>query len=239
MTVDIGKAKKAYVHIEMIFSKDKRDDVVSGLFKGMLESNGDTFVLLHGPKESTKALNIKFYDFLSIEVLEEEYKNLYYPRILKSEQEEALEIVQKLYKALLDSGFALATDPVIIDMDKYSDLPEAYKEGRTTAISKDVGTTAHKPTIPVNVYGRHYSATNHYSPTVIVTAEPEAKFFQRSDSKKPSKLDIEAMFAKLDLIKKDTYHPCLVPTPEDSPTDEPISENKLYAEYGYMNGMYE
>lgn len=237
MTVDIiNKAKKMYVHIEMIFSKDKRDDVVSGLFKGILESNGDTFILLHGPKDSTKALNTKFYDLLSIEVLEEEYKNLYYPRILKSEQEEALKIVRELYKALLDSGFALATDPVIIDMAKYSELPEAYKEGKTTVTTKDTSVTVHR-SATVSSYGRHCNMTNHYTPTV--TVEPEPKFFQRTDSKKPSKSDIEIMFAKLDLIKKGEYTPVLVSTPEDSPTDEPISESKTYAEYGYMNGIYE
>ena len=237
MTVDISKTKKSYVHLEMIFSKDKRDDVVSGLFKGILESNGDTFILLHGPKESTRALNTKFYDFLSIEALEEEYKNLFYPRILKSEQEEAMEIVRKLYKALLDNGFALATDPVIIDMEKYTELPEAYKEGKTATVSKEVGTAINRSSSVIS-YGRgHCGTNNHYTPTV--TVEPEAKFFKRTDSIKPSKTDIETMIAKMDLIKKGEYAPTLVPTPGDSPTDEPISETKSYAEYGYMNGMYE
>jgi len=118
-------------------------------------------------------------------------------------------------------------------------LPEAYKDGKTTTVSK--GTTdafVHKPSTVTTSYGRHCNV-NSYTPTVV-TAEPEAKFFQRTDSKKPSKSDLEIMFSKLDLIKKGEYVATLVPTPEDSPNDEPISEVKgAYADYGYMNGMYE
>lgn len=239
MTVDTSKTRKKYVHLEMIFSKDKRDDVVSGLFKGILESNGDIFILLHGAKDSTKALNTKFYDFMGIEELEEEYKNLWFFKSLKSDQEEALKIVRSLYKVLLDNGFSLATDPVLVDIEKYSELPEAYKEGKSSVASKGTGGSVYRA--PANTYshaGGYHNRTTTYTPPAAV--EPEAKFFQRTDSKKPSKSDLDTMFAKMDLIKKNEYKPVLVDTPEDSPTDEPIREVKnTYAEYGYMNGIYE
>lgn len=200
--------KTKYVHLEMILNKDTKYDVLSGLFKGIIKKDGETFILLHGLKNSTNVLNTKFYNIMTIEELEDDYKNMTYLTAEKADQTAGFDIIKTLYERLITADFVLRNDRKIIDISKYKDVPKEHIEGTSiTNTETNSNTKGH---------GSYNQASNRYTGSgylkTTVKKEPEPLVFGRKKNKKPNKDAIESMIEKLDKIRAGTYEEVLPET---------------------------
>jgi hypothetical protein len=216
------QCKVRYVYIEMILNKETKYDVVAGLFKGIVEKAGEIFILLHGLKNATAVLNTKFYNIMSLEVMEEEYKNMTYLTSEVSDQELANQMLSELNILLLDNDFGMKNDTKIIDIEKYQDVPVDYKDGKP--INKDDAAAGAKASgvgsfaAPGTRYqppasGVLYSKTN-------ATKDPEPSIFSRSTTKKPAKANLELMREKIEHIMAGDYEHELPETVGDVPVNK-------------------
>jgi hypothetical protein len=236
-TQEVCKTK--YVYIEMILNKDTKYDVVAGLFKGIIEKDDDKFILLHGLKESTNVLNLKFYNIMMIEELEDDYKNMMYLNLEESDQKTAMEEVEKLYAKLLAAGKGLENDPRILDITKFKDVPKEYIEGKpiekstgtnvTTTTNNGVGSFANPAT-------RYVSGAGTYTRTAV-KADPEPAVLGRSQTglKKPLKASLDLMEEKINQIMAGTFVPVLPETmgeDAEGTGDAVETEDELYYRTG-------
>ena len=83
-----------YVHLEMVLAKDKNYDVLAGLFKGIVEKKGQKFILLQGLKNATNVLSLKYYNIMTIEIRNGDYKNFTHLTREQVDQDKALEMVE-------------------------------------------------------------------------------------------------------------------------------------------------
>jgi len=190
-----------YVYLEMIIKKDAKYDVIAGLFKGIIERAGDKFVLLSGiDKDQTNVLNLKYYNIMSMEVLETTYKNMFYLTSTEDDQVAGLKILNEHYQRLIDAKLNIASDPSIIDINKYTDVPKDYLEA-----ASDKSTTANGASSNINTVGGAFSNTN-YNKAYHSTYKPAEKkeivpvAFSRSDGKKPTAAMLAIMAEKMDAI---------------------------------------
>lgn len=204
--------KTSYVYLEMILNKDTKYDVVAGLFKGIIEKDDDKFILLHGLKDSTNVLNLKFYNIMMIEELEEDYKNMMYLNSEESDQKMAMEEVEKLYSKMLGAEMGLENDPRILDIKKFKNVPKEYVEGKplekpatsATHTTNGVGSFAN-PNI------RYTGASGTYAKTPV-KADPEPSVLGRTQNKKPLKAALDLMEEKINQIMAGTFVPVLPAT---------------------------
>lgn len=252
MNTTIKVKNKKYVYIEAVLNKENKCEVISGLFKGIVENNNVTFVILNGPGESIRLLSLKFYDLMTIEVLEDTYKTFYYLRALKSEQEEAFTVLKGLYADLKEHGFAMDTDPSIIDINKYTDVPQDYKDCKAADASINISAgyksnhvNAPATKVETPSYVRNggyrmptYGNSSYNYGTATPAKEPEPKVFGRVESsKKPSKDALITLMEKLDLIKADQYVPVIATVPNDNETA--VTKVEDDDPFDRMSGMYE
>ena len=221
-----GVCKTNYVYLEMILNKDSKYDVIAGLFKGIVEKDGDKFILLHGLKDSTNVLNLKYYNIMMVEELEDDYKNMMYLNAEESDQKMAMEAVEKIYASLLAGGRGLANDPRILDISKFSDVPKEYVEGKpleksTTSTSSTtnsgVGTFANPNT-------RYVGNSGTYTKTVV-KADPEPSILGRTHNKKPLKAMLDLMEEKIDQIMAKNFEPILPETMGEDAEGTGIAED--------------
>jgi hypothetical protein len=207
-----GSCKTSYVYLEMILNKDSKYDVVAGLFKGIVEKDADKFILLHGLKDSTNVLNLKFYNIMMVEELEEDYKNMIYLNSEESDQKMAMEEVEKLYAKLLLAGGGLENDPRILDIKKFRDVPKEYIEGKPLEKSATTHTTTNNGVGSfANPNSRYVGAAGTYTKTVV-KADPEPAVFGRTQNKKPLKAALDLMEEKINQIMAGTFAPILPET---------------------------
>lgn len=232
--------KVKYAYVEMILNKESKYDVIAGLFKGIIEKDGETFILLHGLKGATAVLNTAFYNVLSIEVLEEDYKYMTYLTCESTDQELGSQMLDELYADFMKYDFGLTNDPTIIDIEKYSDVPKDFLDGKplnksvaqSGTAAGGVGSFANSP----KQYARNNSAVGYGAATT--RKEPEPAIFSRSKSKKPVKTDLDLMQEKIDQIKAGDFTPTLPETMEDD--GDGVSDDyddDLYGTYGYNRGV--
>lgn len=205
--------KTSYVYLEMILNKDTKYDVVAGLFKGIIEKDDDKFVLLHGLKDSTNVLNLKFFNVMMIEELEDDYKNMIYLNSEVSDQKMAMEEVEKLYSKMLEAGMGLENDPRILDIKKFKNVPKEYVEGRPLekpAVTHS--TSAAHTTSGVGSFAnpniRYAGAGGTYAKTAV-KADPEPSVLGRTQNKKPLKAALDLMEEKINQIMAGTFVPVL------------------------------
>ena len=224
--------KTKYVYLEMILNKDSKYDVISGIFKGITEKNGDKFILLQGLKNSTNVLNIKFYNIMTIEDLEEDYKNMTYLTAEDTDQIIALSTVEKFYHDFLVAGYGLENDSTILDISKFSSIPKEYTEEKAVEKLTNSAFGAGSYVSPSNRYTDHAGT---YTKTAV-KAEPEPRVLGRSDSKKPSKNTLDIMEDKINQIMLGTFNPILPPTiGEDSDgigVAETVEDENYYRHFG-------
>ena len=231
--------KLQYVYLEMIYNNETKYDVVSGLFLGITKRKEQTFVLLHGLKDAVAVLNTAYYNVMSIEVLEDEYKNMTYLTSERQDQDMANQMLEELYNTLVENSFGLENDSKIIDIAKYANVPNDYKDGKpiiTTVIdktgSKTINNGSHKP--PVTRYNSEINGTT-YNKTVV-KADPEPSLLGRAKTKKPSKQDIDLLREKIDSIKAGSYVANLPETLGGTPSS--YESRKFDEDYDVYGGMY-
>lgn len=228
--------KTNYVYLEMILNKESKYDVVAGLFKGIIEKDNDKFILLHGLKDSTNVLNLKFYNVMMIEELETDYKNMIYLNSEDSDQKIALEEIQNLYEKMILAKMGVENDPRILDVNKFINVPKEYLEGK----SIEKGAVTH--TTQTNGVGSFVNPVTHYSGAAgaytktAVKVEPEPAAFSRSNSKKPLKADLDLMEEKINQIMAGDFNPILPETMGEDADGTGVSE-EIEDENYYRAGM--
>jgi len=236
MVVDLNTThvacKTKYVYLEMILNKDSKYDVISGIFKGITEKNGDKFILLQGLKDSTNVLNIKFYNIMTIEELEEDYKNMTYLTAEDTDQKTALLAVENFYHDFLIAGYGLENDPTILDTSKFSNIPKEYTEEKPV---EKVTNSAYGAGSYISPSTRYTDHSGSYTKTAI-KVEPEPKVLGRSDSKKPLKTALDIMEEKINQIMLGTFNPVLPETMgedcDGSGIAETMEDENYYRNYG-------
>lgn len=223
--------KTNYVYLEMVLNKGVNYDVIVGLLKGVIEKNGQTFILLTGLNNATNVLNTKFFNFMTIEEREGDYKNLTYLTAERVDQETAMEIVQKMYTDMIEGGMGLVNDGKIIDIEKYTEVPDDYKTG------KPVGGTAATPGAVSGVGNfaspgtRFQNTGSLYNRQATIKTEPSPSLIKRTKSKRPSKVVLETMLEKVQQIRTGDYEPDL---PATMGTDDAgVTEAEEDAGYSY------
>jgi hypothetical protein len=209
MTQEEGQKTTAikYVYIEMIHNMETRHDVVAGLFKGIIEHNGKTFILVHGLENATSAMNTDFYNVMSLEVMEDNYKNLTFFTASEDDQEKATKMVEDIFTELKDAGYTLANDGKVIAITRFVDVPDEYLKGK--AMTNTFGHTPAAGTAGAGVgqfanRNGQYRQSQHNPTTYTKTVpkkDPEPTVFGRTKTKKPNKEALDLMIEKIDAIK--------------------------------------
>lgn len=226
-----------YVYVEMVLSKSHKYEVVSGMFQGIKEKEGVTFILLHGKKDVTNIVSLRYYNIMTIEVLHTDHKDMTYLTIKDEDQKAGFLILTNIYKDLLDGAFGKYEDNGIINTKKYTNVPEGCSG--STVIDKDntndrsiniqyrdrgVGNFANNTNKVINNSSTNYQT---YKKEIVPS------IFARTGTKKPTKLALELMQIKIDQINDGNFKCVLPKTPEDPLEDEPdvvnaYEENNLH-----------
>lgn len=211
-----------YVYVEMILNKESKNQVISGLFKGLFKDKDEVYVLIEGDEKATAVLNTGFYNVMTVEVLEDEYKNMTYLTAEEEDQKIAMQLLEELNTELLEHNFGMKNDTDIIDVSKYVDVPDEYKEstGSKKTYKTESSTNNSSSTTGVGSFARTNrgfgstrSRTSSYTSTV--SKDPEPSTFTRSNSKKPTKTMLELMKEKLHEINLGTFVANIPETIED------------------------
>ena len=217
-----------YVYIEMVFNQLDKNEIVSGLFKGITTKDGFTFILLQGKQEGTNVVNLKFYNIMTIEVLRKKYKDLTYLTIDKEEQKIGFDMLNKLYDELKPLHINSSHSKNIININEYTNVPEDKRlTTNKTAAKKVVETNS-------NFQSHNYYRNNTSSIYVKKTMVPCV--FKRT-STLPGEKILELLQEKLDKINTGEFKPTL-PEIMNSPVKDSAKEIdpvNLYEE-DYMYG---
>jgi hypothetical protein len=226
MAANGNTAKINYVNVEMILPQGKNYDVVSGLFKGIVEREEGTFVLLHGVKESTSIVNIEFYNIMTIEIMEEEYKNLTFLEASDDDQKAAFGLLKKLHETLIKEGRGLKNDESVIDVKKYEEVSEEMLNGKKLNKAASSGTGVYKT--PSSRFTPSKTVVGGFTKadTKVV---PAPTTFGRNGTKKPTKEALALMEEKIDQVLAGEYNQPLPEAPGD--TDE--QDDEAWNTYGY------
>lgn len=228
--------KTNYVYLEMILNKDSKYDVVAGLFKGIIEKDDDKFILLHGLKDSTNVLNLKFYNIMMIEELEADYKNMMYLNLEASDQKDALERVEELYDRMILANMGIENDPRILDIKKLKNVPKEYIEGKPIEKESGIHTTSPNSVGSFANPVTHYAGSSGVYSKTTAKIEPEPAVFNRSNSKKPLKSTLDLMEEKINQIMAGGFKPTLPETMGEDADGTGISE-EIEDETYYRAGM--
>lgn len=220
-----------YVHIEMVLNQQDKNEVISGLFKGVLIKEGFTFILLQSKQDCTNLINLKFYNIMTIEVLREEYKDLTYLTTSKGDQEAGLGIINKLYDKLKDLHINDARNKEIIDVSKYNNVPDDKRNtdntSEKTPIKRDFKSTNYNR--QGSIYQgatSSFQAHDYYNNSAYKKKEAEPYVFKRS-STVPDKARLELMKEKLDQIAAGEFKPVLPEIKNDPAKEENSTENNV------------
>lgn len=220
-----------YVYVETILKKSSNTyDVVAGLFKGIFEDKkkNDKYILLAGINGVTDCLNLDFYSIMTIEELEEDYRNMNYAMNTKDDQEKALKLLLELKTKLLNSGFGTESDETIIDDTKYVNVPDSYKKGEPIGVKITGAGT-----------GNFASATTRYEKTTYNTynktaikRDPEPAAFGRKEEV-PTAEELISLSLRIDSV---TSGESTIDLPEIMGADE--AGTGFEDEDVYMNQYY-
>ena len=242
---DTAATKKKYVYVEMILSQNNKHDVIAGLFKGIFKKDDKVFVGLHGLNDATVILSLKYYGIMSIEILEEDYKNMLFLTSELKDQLDGAKILEETLAELLLAGMGLKDDTAVIDITKYQDVPTEYKLGKSIESTKaNTSTDTFKTTTGFvgNTHATRYQTNNNgttYTKTVV-KKEPEPAVLTRTETKKPDKAALELMEEKLNGIIAGTFIPVLPETVTGEETEADLSNDidEVYGNYYKQHGRH-
>lgn len=225
-----------YVYLELVKAAGAGNyDVVPGLLKMMLNHDGNDYICLHSIKNSTALMNLKFYNIMTVEYMDSDFKHLAYATLEADDQEEAFGMVKELYEGLCEAGFSLGKESIVdqevdvIDIAKYSGYPDNYLEGAKVEKDKLVtsGTSTQKPAH--QRYARNSGVVGFVkTPT---KPDPEPSLMGRTKAEKPSAEVLAAIREKIDGVKAGTYSPEL---PETIEGEVDTYVDDYDREYGYF-----
>ena len=223
--------KIEYVYIEMVLKQNDKYEVIPGLLQGIKEKEGSTFVLLHGKKDITNIINLKFYNIMTIEVLREKQKDMIYFKINLDDQKIALITINKVFNELIQNNYFDDKDIDLINITKYTNVPEDYYDG-TIIKPKTTSIIQTKP-IHSGVGDFANTRTNTTAFSANKTEELEPSFFNRTKTKKPSKSCLLLIQEKIDQINIGKFD-CKLPEILDKPVERAGQEEpNMYEETNY------
>lgn len=233
-----------YVYVEMISRGETKQDVVTGLFGGIFKHEGETYILLHGKKDCMSVLNTKCYDIMTIEMLEPDFKNMLIATMDRKDQTDIFNTLNGYYTQLVAAGFSPKPGSQVIDIKKYTEIPEGYLEGKPAGdgyaqtMPNSAGDFATNRT-------RYNKGQNGSYSQIAVKPDPTPAFMERSKTKRPTKEFLTALSEKITGIGSGAVIPFipeeLVNEVATETSKSPIvynSQDDLDKElYGY-GGMY-
>jgi len=233
-----------YVYVEMINNKGAKQDVVTGLFGGVFKYESETYILLHGKKDCMSVLNVKCYDIMTIEMLEPEFKNMTIATMERGDQEDIRKLLDSYYDKLIAAGYTPKPGSQVIDITKYTNVPEGYFQGRPAGESiGQVGTHAATGAGDFAANRNRYTKNQNgnYAQTVV-KPDPVPVLLERSKTKKPTKDILMLLAEKIENIKSGAVAPTIpeligeVEADASAPTTSTDEEFERDV-YGY-GGMY-
>jgi len=197
-----------YVYVEMVLNKERKYEVISGMFQGIKVRDGITFVLLHGKKDVTNIVNLKYYNIMTIEILHKDHKDMTYLTMNANDQKTALVMLGKVYENLLEDNLGQNKEGDLINVSRYTNIPE--DRGGDTVIKQQAqqDKTTHVQYSGVGNFANNRSSSSTYRSTkkeIVPTV-----FNRTAGSKKPSKSSLELMREKIDQINKGDFD-CILP----------------------------
>lgn len=221
-----------YVYVEMIFNDPKKHDVISGLFKGILEYKGSTYIALKGLGNTTSLINLKFYNIMTIEVMEEEYRNMSFCTHEEEDQIKALGMLKKQYEDFQEADLMVKKGGMLIDVTKYINVPKDYKEGKELNSKVSSGTGQY--TAGHTRYAKGATGSAAYQKTEV-KPDPKPAVLKRS-SKKPTRAELEQLSELIDQIANKEVVLPLPETPNDDIGDDEDDGNFYRSMYGGFCG---
>ena len=199
-----------YVYVEMVLNKEHKYEVVSGMFQGIKVRDGATFVLLHGKKDVTNIINLRYYNVMAIEILHKDHKDMTYLTMKDDDQKAALIMLNKVYKNLLEDNLGQGREGDLINVSRYTNIPED-RGGNT--VTKQYSQQDKSTHIQYNGVGNFANRSNNNTSTYKPTKKKEivpTVFNRSTGSKKPSKASLELMQGKIDQINDGNFK-CVLP----------------------------
>ena len=216
-----------YVYVEMVLNQEDKYEVVPGLFQGIKIKEGSTFILLHGKKDVTNIINLKFYNIMTVEVLHKEHKDMTYLTTSIEDQKAALCILNTAYNKLLESNFVSEKDSDLINITNYINVPEEYYESTINNLKNVRDKSTH---IQYNGVG-NFANTNNSFQTQNKKKELVPSILSRNGSKKPSKNSLALMQTKIDQINLGKFEqklPEILEDIDDQDTTNLYDETNLH-----------
>ncbi|RLF88111.1 hypothetical protein DRN34_00040 [Thermococci archaeon] len=238
-----GQHALKYVYVELISTEGSKFDVVRGLFSGFKskveddkEKEGDEFFLLYhekaGPTVTSKVqpvtslYNTKYYDIMHIEILKNDVKELVFMTKEEEDQQKAYNMLVDVVKEMLEEKRMYKDDEGIIDVATYNSIPtdrasadDDVKSTDTTATRRRTAACGYNTNAGFNNYTHSYQKK-----------EPEMTMLKRTKGRKPSKVALERMWAKLDEITEGVFEPKLPELQGDDEVEE-TEDNKNMGQY--------
>ena len=220
--------KIKYVYMEMIHNKTDKQDVVAGLFQGIYESGGETYILLQGLGGVTSVMNISFYDIMTLEMMEPDYKNMTYFTMEQKDRDTAFTMVKAYYTELMDAGFGFKAGGQMLDSSKYSEVPAEYLEGKPAGSGQEnKGTTLTGAGSFVNRSRFQQNQSGGFTKQPI-KKDPEPAAFGRSKTKKPTKDILAIMMEKIVAIQGGEMEVILPELAGELPDEEIDDDEDVY-----------
>lgn len=198
-----------YVYVEMVLNKEHKYEVVSGMFQGIKVKDVATFILLHGKKDITNIVNLRYYNIMTIEILHKDHKDMTYLTMSSDDQKVALVMLGGVYKNLLEDNLGQGKEGDLINISRYTNIPE--DRGGNTVV-KQYSQQDKSTHIQYNGVGNFANNRSDSASTYRSTKkEIVPTVFNRSEgSKKPSKSSLELMRGKIDQINDGNFK-CVLP----------------------------
>lgn len=222
-----------YVYVELTYHKESKYDVIAGLYSGMIERNGHTFVIVDGLKGAKNIVNLKYFNIMTIEELKEDYKEFKF--FHEKETDLALEQLKSVHTSLSNSTMKMMVDgsSIIVDTSKYIEVPKAYidcEQISKTVVNGNVGSYGSGSTgTPINRYCNNTTSSYTCKPT-YEKKDPEPALFSRKKGEKPNKTALETMEEKINQIMSGSFKPTLPDTSKDN-NENPSYVNKTNTDY--------
>lgn len=213
-----------YVYVEMVLNKERKYEVISGMLQGIKVRDGATFVLLHGDKDVTNIINLRYYNIMTIEILHKDHKDMTYLTMKDDDQKAALVMLSSVYKKLLEDNLGQGREGDLINVSRYTNIPEDRGGKTVTKQYSQQDKTTH---IQYNGVGDFASRSGNNTSTYTSTKKKEIvpTVFNRTTSKKPSKASLYLMREKIDQINDGTFEGVLPKLIVDTEEDEESTTN--------------
>lgn len=215
-----------YVYIEMVLNKEHKYEVVSGMLQGIKTRDGVTFILLHGKKEATNIISLRYYNVMTVEILHKDHKDMTYLTTKEDDQKAALTILNNVYKSLLEDNLGQNSDGDLINVSRYTNVPQEY--GGTIVKQHSLpNKPSHMQYNGVGNFANRSGSASTYTPATEKKEIVPAVFNRSVGSKKPSKASLIIMAGKIDQIN-DGKFVCTLPETVNEEGEEDDGITNLY-----------